>query len=117
MSRVKRGMRTRARHHKILKQAKGYFGHKSKLFKVANQAVLKSGVYAYRDRKNKKRDFRKLWITRINAAARISGLSYSRLMNGLNKAGIALDRKVLSDIAITDPNGFASICEQAKAAL
>ncbi|HOO49369.1 MAG: 50S ribosomal protein L20 [Saccharofermentanaceae bacterium] len=117
MSRVKRGMRTRARHHKILKQAKGYFGHKSKLFKVANQAVLKSGVYAYRDRKNKKRDFRKLWITRINAAARINGLSYSRLMNGLNKAGIALDRKVLSDIAITDPNGFASICEQAKAAL
>ena len=116
MSRVKRGMRTRARHHKILKQAKGYFGHKSKLFKVANQAVLKSGVYAYRDRKNKKRDFRKLWITRINAAARINGLSYSRLMNGLNKAGIALDRKVLSDIAITDPNGFASICEQAKAA-
>ena len=110
-------MRTRARHHKILKQAKGYFGHKSKLFKVANQAVLKSGVYAYRDRKNKKRDFRKLWITRINAAARINGLSYSRLMNGLNKAGIALDRKVLSDIAITDPNGFASICEQAKAAL
>jgi len=117
MSRVKRGMRTRARHHKILKQAKGYFGHKSKLFKVANQAVLKSGIYAYRDRKNKKRDFRKLWITRINAAARINGLSYSRLMNGLNKAGIALDRKVLSDIAITDPNGFASICEQAKAAL
>ena len=117
MSRVKRGMRTRARHHKILKQAKGYFDHKSKLFKVANQAVLKSGVYAYRDRKNKKRDFRKLWITRINAAARINGLSYSRLMNGLNKAGIALDRKVLSDIAITDPNGFASICEQAKAAL
>ena len=117
MSRVKRGMRTRARHHKILKQAKGYFGHKSKLFKVANQAVLKSGVYAYRDRKNKKRDFRKLWITRINAAARINGLSYSRIMNGLNKAGIALDRKVLSDIAITDPNGFASICEQAKAAL
>ena len=117
MSRVKRGMRTRARHHKILKQSKGYFGHKSKLLKVANQAVLKSGVYAYRDRKNKKRDFRKLWITRINAAARINGLSYSRLMNGLNKAGIALDRKVLSDIAITDPNGFASICEQAKAAL
>ena len=117
MSRVKRGMRTRARHHKILKQAKGYFGHKSKLFKVANQAVLKSGVYAYPDRKKKKRDFRKLWITRINAAARINGLSYSRLMNGLNKAGIALDRKVLSDIAITDPNGFASICEQAKAAL
>ena len=99
MSRVKRGMRTRARHHKILKQAKGYFGHKSKLFKVANQQVLKSGNYAFRDRKLKKRDFRKLWITRINAAARINGMSYSRFMDGLNKAGIELDRKVLADIA------------------
>lgn len=117
MSRVKRGMRTRARHHKILKQAKGYFGHKSKLFKVANQAVMKSGAYAYRDRKAKKRDFRKLWIQRINAACRMNGLSYSRFMNGLKKADIALDRKVLSDIAITDPNGFAALCEQAKKAL
>ena len=117
MSRVKRGMRTRARHHKILKQAKGYFGHKSKLFKVANQQVMKSGAYAYRDRKTKKRDFRKLWIQRINAACRINGLSYSRFMNGLKKANIALDRKVLSDIAISDPNGFAALCEQAKAAL
>ena len=117
MSRVKRGMRTRARHHKILKQAKGYFGHKSKLFKVANQQVMKSGTYAYRDRKNKKRDFRKLWIQRINAACRVNGLSYSRFMNGLKKANIALDRKVLSDIAITDPNGFAALCEQAKNAL
>ena len=117
MSRVKRGIRTRARHHKILKQAKGYFGKKSKLFKVANQAVLKSGSYAYRDRRQKKRDFRKLWITRINAAARINGLSYSKFMNGLKKAGIELDRKVLSDIAITDPKGFAALCEQAKAAL
>lgn len=117
MSRVKRGIRTRARHHKILKQAKGYFGHKSKLFKVANQAVMKSGVYAYRDRKAKKRDFRKLWIQRINAAARINGLSYSKFMNGLKKANIALDRKVLSDIAITDPNGFKALCDQAKAAL
>ncbi|MBR2750871.1 MAG: 50S ribosomal protein L20 [Lachnospiraceae bacterium] len=117
MSRVKRGMRTRARHHKILKQAKGYFGHKSKLFKVANQQVMKSGAYAYRDRKAKKRDFRKLWIQRINAACRINGLSYSRFMNGLKKANIALDRKVLSDIAISDPNGFAALCEQAKAAL
>ena len=117
MSRVKRGMRTRARHHKILKQAKGYFGHKSKLFKVANQQVMKSGVYAYRDRKNKKRDFRKLWIQRINAACRVNGMSYSRFMNGLKKANIALDRKVLSDIAITDPNGFAALCEQAKNAL
>lgn len=117
MSRVKRGVRTRARHHKILKQAKGYFGHKSKLFKVANQAVMKSGAYAYRDRKNKKRDFRKLWIARINAAARMNGLSYSKFMNGLKKADIALDRKVLSDIAITDPKGFTALCEQAKAAL
>lgn len=110
-------MRTRARHHKILKQAKGYFGHKSKLFKVANQQVMKSGAYAYRDRKAKKRDFRKLWIQRINAACRMNGLSYSRFMNGLKKANIALDRKVLSDIAITDPNGFAALCEQAKNAL
>ena len=117
MSRVKRGMRTRARHHKILKQAKGYFGHKSKLFKVANQQVMKSGAYAYRDRRNKKRDFRKLWIQRINAACRVNGLSYSRFMNGLKKANIALDRKVLSDIAITDPKGFAALCEQAKSAL
>ena len=117
MSRVKRGIRTRARHHKILKQAKGYFGHKSKLFKVANQQVMKSGAYAYRDRRNKKRDFRKLWIQRINAACRVNGLSYSRFMNGLKRADIALDRKVLSDIAISDPNGFAALCEQAKNAL
>ena len=114
MARIKRGMRTRARHHKILKQAKGYFGHKSKLFKVANQAVMKSGAYAYRDRKSKKREFRKLWIQRINAAARMNGISYSRLMDGLKKSDIALDRKVLSDIAITDPKGFTALCEQAK---
>ena len=117
MSRVKRGVRTRARHKKILKQAKGYFGKKSKLFKVANQQVLKSGNYAYRDRRQKKRDFRKLWITRINAAARLNGLSYSKFMNGLKKAGVELDRKVLSDIAITDPKGFAALVEQAKGAL
>ena len=117
MSRVKRGIRTRARHKKVLKQAKGYFGHKSKLFKVANQQVMKSGIYAYRDRKAKKRDFRKLWIQRINAACRLNGMSYSRFMNGLKKANIALDRKVLSDIAISDPNGFAALCEQAKNAL
>ena len=117
MSRVKRGVRTRARHRKVLKQAKGYFGHKSKLFKVANQAVLKSGNYAYRDRRQKKRDFRKLWITRINAAARLNGMSYSRFMDGLKKSGVELDRKVLSDIAITDPKGFAALVEQAKGAL
>ena len=117
MSRVKRGIRTRARHHKIIKQAKCYFGKKSKLFKVANQAVLKSGSYAYRDRRQKKRDFRKLWIARINAAARQNGLSYSKFMNGLKVAGVELDRKVLSDIAITDPKAFAALVEQAKAAL
>ncbi|MBP3811261.1 MAG: 50S ribosomal protein L20 [Saccharofermentans sp.] len=117
MSRVKRGIRTRARHKKVLKQAKGYFGKKSKLFKVANQQVLKSGNYAYRDRRQKKRDFRKLWITRINAAARINGMSYSRFMDGLKKAGVELDRKVLSDIAITDPKGFTALVEKAKAAL
>ena len=117
MSRVKRGIRTRARHKKVLKEAKGYFGHKSKLFKVANQQVLKSGNYAYRDRRNKKRDFRKLWITRINAAARLNGMSYSRFMDGLKKAGVELDRKVLSDIAITDPKGFTALVEKAKAAL
>ena len=117
MSRVKRGIRTRARHKKILKQAKGYFGKKSKLFKVANQQVLKSGNYAYRDRRQKKRDFRKLWITRINAAARLNGMSYSRFMDGLKKSGVELDRKVLSDIAITDPKAFAALVEQAKAAL
>ena len=97
MSRVKRGIRTRARHHKILKQAKGYWGHKSKLFKVANQAVLKSGNYAYRDRKQKKRDFRKLWIVRINAACRLNDMSYSKFMGGLKKAGIDLD---LSDLTL-----------------
>ena len=117
MSRVKRGIRVRARHHKIIKQAKGYWGHKSKLFKVANQQVLKSGNYAYRDRRNKKRDFRRLWIIRINAACRLNDMSYSRFMNGLKKAGIELDRKVLSDIAVTDAAGFTSLVEKAKAAL
>ena len=117
MSRVKRGIRTRARHKKILKQAKGYFGKKSKLFKVANQQVLKSGNYAYRDRRNKKREFRRLWIVRINAACRLNDMSYSRFMNGLKKAGIELDRKILSDIAVTDAAGFTSLVEKAKAAL
>ena len=117
MSRVKRGIRVRARHHKIIKQAKGYFGKKSKLFKVANQQVLKSGNYAYRDRRNKKRDFRRLWIIRINAACRLNDMSYSRFMNGLKKAGVELDRKVLADIAVTDAAGFTSLVEKAKAAL
>jgi large subunit ribosomal protein L20 len=117
MTRVKRSVRTKARHKKILKLAKGYFGHKSKLFKVANQAVMKSLSYAYRDRRNKKREFRKLWITRINAAARLNGLSYSRFMNGLSRAQIALDRKILADIAVSDPAGFTALCLKAKAAL
>ncbi len=117
MARVKRGVTNHARHKKVLKLAKGYYGRKSKLFKVANQAVMKSLTYAYRDRRLKKRDFRRLWITRINAACRLNGLSYSRFMNGLKKSGIELDRKVLADIAITDPAGFTSLVESAKSVL
>jgi large subunit ribosomal protein L20 len=114
MARVKGAVNTRARRKKVLKLAKGYFGAKSKLYRVANQAVMKSLVYAYRDRKAKKRDFRKLWITRINAAARMNGISYSRFMNGLKKAGIELNRKVLADMAINDSVGFASLVEKVK---
>lgn len=114
MSRVKGAMRTRARHKKILKLAKGYFGSKSKLFRVANQAVMKSLVYAYRDRRNKKREFRSLWIARINAAARINGLSYSRFMNGLKKCEIVLNRKILSDMAVNDANAFAQLASKVK---
>lgn len=114
MARVKGGVTTRARHKKVLKLAKGYFGAKSKLYRIANQAVMKSLVYAYRDRKAKKRDFRKLWITRINAAARMNGLSYSHFMNGLKKAGIVLNRKVLADMAVNDAKGFAKLVEQVK---
>lgn len=114
MSRVKGAMRTRARHKKILKLAKGYFGGKSKLFRIANQAVMKSLSYAYRDRKAKKRDFRSLWITRINAAARINGLSYSKFMNGIKKAGIGLNRKVLADMAVNDASGFAQLVNTIK---
>lgn len=117
MARVKRGVRSHRRHKRVLKQAKGYFGRKSKLFKVANQQVLKSGNYAYVDRRRKKRDFRKLWITRINAAARMNGISYSRFINGLKNAGIELDRKVLADLAVNDKAAFAALCEQAKGAL
>jgi len=117
MARVKGALRTRARHKKVLKLAKGYFGAKSKLFRTANQAVMKSLVYAYRDRKAKKRDFRKLWITRINAAARINGLSYSRFMNGLKKSGINLNRKVLAEMAVNDAQGFAQLVEKAKSAV
>ncbi len=117
MARVKRGVTSRARHKKILKLSKGYFGRKSKLFKVANQQVMKSLSYAYRDRRLKKRDFRRLWIARINAAARMNGISYSRFMNALKKSGIVLDRKILADIAVTDPAAFTQICEQVKKAM
>ena len=114
MARVKGAMRTRARHNKILKLAKGYFGAKSKLYRVANEAVMKSLSYAYRDRKQKKRDFRKLWIARINAAARMNGLSYSKFMNALKKAGITLNRKILADMAVNDAAGFKSLVEKVK---
>lgn len=116
MARVKGAVRTRARHKKVLKLAKGYFGAKSKLFRPANQAVMKSLVYAYRDRKARKRDFRKLWITRINAAARMNGLSYSKFMNGLKKEGITLNRKVLADMAVNDPAAFEQLVGRVKAA-
>ena len=115
MSRVKNSVATRARRKKIIKLAKGYFGRKSTVYKMANQAVMKSAVYAYRDRKAKKRDFRKLWITRINAAARINGTTYSRLMNALKTNGIELNRKVLADMAVNDAAGFAKLVEQVKA--
>ncbi len=114
MSRVKGALRTRARHKKILKLAKGYFGGKSKLFRIANQAVMKSLSYAYRDRKAKKRDFRQLWISRINAAARMNGMSYSRFMSSLKKAGINLNRKVLADMAINDEQAFAQLVNSVK---
>ncbi len=117
MARVKRGVVARRRHNKVLKQAKGYYGARSKVFRVAKQAVIKAGQYAYRDRRTKKRQFRRLWIARINAAARMNGLTYSRFINGLHKAEIAIDRKVLADIAVHDAAAFSAIAEKAKAAL
>lgn len=117
MARVKRGVIARRRHNKILKQAKGYYGARKNVFRVAKQAVTKAGQYAYRDRRNKKRTFRRLWIARINAAARLNGMTYSRFISGLNKAGVAVDRKVLSDIAVHDAAAFSTIVEKAKAAL
>lgn len=117
MPRVKRGVTARARHKKVLAQAKGYRGRRKNVYRVAKQAVEKSGQYAYRDRKDRKRQFRALWITRINAAARECGISYSVLINGLSKAEISLDRKVLADIAVHDRDAFAAIAEKAKAAL
>lgn len=114
MARVKGAMKTRARHKKILKLAKGYRGAKSKLYKTANQAVMKSLVYAYRDRKAKKREFRQLWIARINAATRANGMSYSRFMNGLKQKGIEINRKMLSEIAVSDPEAFKKLVDQVR---
>lgn len=117
MPRVKRGVTARARHKKVLAEAKGYFGARSRVYRVAKQAVIKATQYAYRDRKQRKRQFRALWIVRINAAANECGLSYSRFMNGLKKSAIEMDRKVLADIAVFDKPAFAALAEQAKSAL
>jgi len=114
MPRVKRGVTTHRRHKKILKLAKGYVGAKSKLYRVANQQVMKSGMYAYAHRRLKKRDFRQLWIARINAAARNNGTTYSRMIHGLKLAGVDINRKVLAELAITDPQGFTALAEMAK---
>jgi large subunit ribosomal protein L20 len=116
MSRVKRGVTGHARHRKVLKQAKGYYGRRKNTIRIARQAVEKAGQYAYRDRRVRKRTFRALWIQRINAAARAHGLTYGRFINGLNKAGIELDRKVLADIAVHEPQAFQSLVEAASAA-
>lgn len=117
MPRVKRGVVAHRRHKKIMKQAKGYYGARSRVFRVAKQAVTKAGQYAYRDRRQRKRQFRALWITRINAQSRANGLTYSKLINGLKKASIGLDRRVLADLAVHDKPAFSAIVEQAKAAL
>ena len=117
MPRVKRGVTARARHKKVLAKAKGYYGARSRVYRVAKQAVIKALQYAYRDRRQRKREFRALWITRINAGARQHGLSYSRFMNGLKKANITLDRKVLADLAVNDKAGFAKLAQQAAGAL
>jgi large subunit ribosomal protein L20 len=117
MPRVKRGVTAHARHKKVLKKAKGYYGRRKNVFRVATQAVTKAGQYAYRDRRQRKRQFRTLWIARINAAAREFGLSYSRMIDGMNKASIEVDRKVLADLAVHDLAAFGKIAEQAKAAL
>ena len=117
MARVKRGVTAGRRHKKILKKAKGYYNARSKVFRAAKQAVIKAGQYAFRDRRVKKREFRALWISRINAAARLHGMSYSVLMNGLLKTGLEVDRKMLADLAVNDPAAFGAIVESAKAAL
>jgi large subunit ribosomal protein L20 len=117
MSRVKRGVTARARHKKILAMAKGFRGRRNNVFRIAKQAVMRAGQYAYRDRRNRKRDFRRLWIARINAASRELGLTYSVFMNGLKKAAIAVDRKVLADLAVFDRGAFEALANQAKAVL
>tara|TARA_Y100000780_G_scaffold58176_1_gene50458 strand:- start:2476 stop:2835 length:360 start_codon:yes stop_codon:yes gene_type:complete len=117
MPRVKRGVTARARHRKVLANAKGYRGARKNIYRVAKQAVMKAGQYAYRDRRQRKRQFRALWIVRINAAARLSGISYSQMINGLSKAAVEIDRKVLADMAVNDKPGFESLAERAKAAL
>ena len=117
MARIKGALMTRKRRNKVLKMAKGYYGSKSRLFKTAKQAVMKSGNYAYVGRKQKKREFRRLWIARISAACKLNGMNYSTFMNGLKKAGVTLNRKMLSEIAIADPAAFTVLTEQAKAAL
>jgi len=115
MPRVKRGVVAHRRHKKILKQAKGYYGARSRIFRVAKQAVTKAGQYAYRDRRNRRRDLRKLWIARINAAARLNGTTYSRLIHGLRQSEINLNRKMLADMAVRDPEAFAAVVEKAMA--
>lgn len=117
MPRVKRGVTARARHKKVLAQAKGYRGRRKNVYRVAVQAVIKAGQYAYRDRRQRKRQFRSLWIARINAAARECGLSYSRMINGLKKASIEIDRKILADLAVFDKTAFSALAEKAKASL
>ena len=117
MARVKRGVTAHARHKKILKQAKGYYGRRKNVFRAAVQAVKKAGQYAYRDRRQRKRNFRALWIQRINAAARELGLTYGRFINGLDKAGVEIDRKVLADLAVREPEAFRSLVETARATL
>ena len=117
MARVKRGVVARRRHKKILKQAKGYYGARSRVFRVAKQAVIKAGQYAYRDRRQRKRQFRQLWIARINAGARVNGLSYSRFINGLKLASVEVDRKILADLAVNEKGAFAALVEKAKASL
>jgi len=117
MSRVKRGVTARARHRNVVKKAKGYYGRRKNTFRVANQAVEKAGQYAYRDRRARKRNFRSLWIQRINAAARETGMTYARFMNGLGRAGIEVDRKVLADLAVKEPEAFKALAEKAKRAL